>query len=89
MKVLIEIDEEQKKMVDAIMELPPQVENDLVSAIRHGKPLPKGHGDLVDVSKINSVTIEGYCSITWKQGDNRLLFINAPTIIEADKENKE
>ena len=39
MKLVIEIPEEQKKMVDAIMDLPPQVENDLVSAIRHGKPL--------------------------------------------------
>lgn len=39
MKLLIEIDEAQKKMVDASMELPPQVENDLISAIRHGKPL--------------------------------------------------
>lgn len=36
--LVIKIDEAQKKMVDAIMELPPQVENDLISAIRHGKP---------------------------------------------------
>ena len=47
MKVVIDILEEEKKMVDAFMELPPQVENDLVSAIRHGTPLPKGHEVLV------------------------------------------
>ena len=49
MKLLIEILEVQKKMVDAIMELPPQVENDLISAIRHGKPFPDGatNGDVI------------------------------------------
>ena len=47
-ELVIKIPEEQKKMVDAIVKLPPQVENDLISAIRHGTPLPKGHGDLID-----------------------------------------
>ena len=48
MKIVINIDEAQKRMVDMIVDLPPQVENDLISAIRHGTPLPKGHGDLID-----------------------------------------
>ena len=43
MQIVIDIDEAQKRMVDAIADLPPQVENDLISAIRHGTPLPKGH----------------------------------------------
>lgn len=48
MQILIEISEAQKKMVDAIMELPPQVENDLISAIRHGTPLPEHHRRLIE-----------------------------------------
>lgn len=51
-ELVIKIDEEQKKMVDAIVELPPQVENDLISAIRHGIPLPKGHGRIGDLDKL-------------------------------------
>lgn len=39
MQIVIDIPEEQKQMVDALMELPPQIENDLISAIRHGKSL--------------------------------------------------
>ncbi len=43
-ELVIKIPEVQKKMVDAFMELPPQVENDLISAIRHGTPQQKiGH----------------------------------------------
>ena len=47
MKLLIEISEEQKKMVDAFVDLPPQVENDLISAIRHGMLLPKKYEQLI------------------------------------------
>lgn len=50
--LIIKIPEEQKKMVDAIMELPSQVENDLVSAIRYGTILPKGHGRILDEKDI-------------------------------------
>ena len=39
MKLIIDISEEQKRMVDMILDIPPQVENDLISAIRHGTPL--------------------------------------------------
>lgn len=38
-KLVIEIPEEQKRMVDMMLDIPPQVENDLISAIRHGTPL--------------------------------------------------
>lgn len=49
MQIVIEIPEIQKKMIDAFVELPPQVENDLISAIRHGTPLPK-HDRLIDAT---------------------------------------
>lgn len=39
MKLIIDIPEEQKRMVDMMLDIPPQVENDLISAIRNGTPL--------------------------------------------------
>lgn len=38
-ELVVKIPKVQKKMVDNIMELPSQVKNDLISAIRHGTPL--------------------------------------------------
>lgn len=79
MKLIIDISKEQKKMVDAIMELPPQVENDLISAIRHGTPLPEHHGRLIDAD----VVADGF-------EDNYELCIavnDTPTIIPATKED--
>ena len=40
-ELAIKVDKAQKQMVDDFMELPPQVENDLISAIRHGTSLQK------------------------------------------------
>lgn len=56
-----------------------------LNAIKHGTPLPKGHGRLIDTS--NLMTVTDY------DGENEKTYItydeieNAPTIIEADKEN--
>lgn len=52
MQIVIEIPEIQKKMIDLFVELPPQVENDLISAIRHGTPLPEHHGRLIDADEL-------------------------------------
>lgn len=76
-ELVIKIDEVQKKMVDAIIELPPLTENDLISAIRHGMPLPKGHGRLIDADDVNNHII-GYVNLS-----------SCPTIIEADKAENE
>jgi hypothetical protein len=81
-ELVIKISEAQKEMVDAIMELPPQVENDLISAIRHGTLLPKGHGRLVDAdayAKRFDTNINGNIG-----GE----YMMAPTIIEADKDKE-
>lgn len=58
-------------------------------AIANGTPLPKGHGRLKDIDWIDD-NCENHYSDTdgswcyrWKDIDN------APTIIEADKENKD
>lgn len=50
----------------------------MASAIRNGKPLPKGHGDLVDR---NDLKYEKYNSYAYA-------IANAPTIIPADKESE-
>lgn len=54
--------------------------------ILKGTPLPKGHGDLIDVSNLLTVTdikSDGseFTYVSYSEIDD------APTIIEADKEN--
>ena len=81
MELVIKIDEVQKQMVDALMEIPPQVENDLISAIRHGTPLLKGHGRLIDENDLWFEDIDDISCVTQRNVEN------APTIIEADTES--
>ncbi len=88
MQIVINIPEVQKKMVDAFMELPPQVENDLISAIRHGTSLPKGHGRLIDANKI---VYETECKYTSDGGCTTIRVPNiyaTQTVIEADTESE-
>lgn len=59
---------------------------DMNVIIQNGTPLPKGHGRLIDAS--NLLTVTDY------DGENEKTYVlydeidNAPTIIEADKEEK-
>lgn len=62
-----------------------------IKAIANGIPLPKGHGRLIDAGEyidvLNNAQIEGLN--TYKGlGRAKELLIDAPTIIEADKENE-
>lgn len=50
-------------------------QNDIREVLKNGKPLPKGHGRLVDADEITD--FEGHYITT-----------DAPTIIEADKESE-
>ena len=50
----------------------------LIKAIANGTPLPKGHGDLIDRNEL-SPKIHGAKSI--------VAVLEAPTIVEADKES--
>lgn len=55
------------------------IDSDILrNALKNGTPLPKGHGRLID---INALTFEV------KGGDT--LLVDAPTILEADKEEEE
>lgn len=63
-------------------------------AIANGTPLPKGHGKLVDISKIDEDRIESdnpiiYLTINGEYTEAISLdyLNNLPTIIEADKES--
>jgi len=73
MKMLIEIDDKDYAniMSDSERNL-----NHYERLIKKGKPIPKGHGDLVDR---NDLKYEKYNSYAYA-------IANAPTIIEADKE---
>ncbi len=55
-------------------------------AIANGTPLPKGHGDLIDISNIDVIKLEDSVHfIQHKKGDEVDVYISAPTIIEADR----
>lgn len=60
----------------------------LYRAIKNGTPLPKGHGRLIDADKLQTHFVGT------EQGTDLVVYleptiINAPTIIEAEKEDKE
>lgn len=90
-ELVIKISEEQYEMIQNISNF---ISADATQLIRDGKPLPKGHGKLIDADeeiqrfcgKVCGCTIEEcgygfYCPLVRRM-------ISAPTIIEADKENK-
>lgn len=77
MQIVIDI---SNWLYNAIMECKePLYSKSLGDAVRDGKPLPKGHGDLKDIAEIERL---------WQKGDYDSLasaVIFAPTVIEADK----
>lgn len=81
-QIVIEIDETK---YNTIMNYPKEWDEWALNAIKHGTPLPKGHGDLKDIDDIYEV-LEG-----WNEDTNWIVDTIgnlAPTIIEADKEIK-
>lgn len=79
-ELVIKIDDETYKEVMGRTEFDTLVLGiKLIEAVQSGTPLPKGHGELIDR---NDLKYEKYNSYAYA-------IANAPTIIEADKENKE
>jgi hypothetical protein len=88
MRIIIDISEDSYKATCNGYMTPPDVEN-VVSGIKNGTPLPKGHGRLIDAD-----AFQKYCFN--KNFDKRLsaeglaiinMFLEfQPTIIEADRE---
>ena len=78
MKIVIKIDDEvYEEICDLkdVWEREPQ--HVIFLAIANGTPLPKGHGRLIDETKITA------CN--W---DGKRMCCNAPTAIEADKDGE-
>ena len=62
----------------------------LLEFVKNGTPLPKGHGDLIDMDNITSITLEDslHC-LTWKKGSEIDCYIDAPIIIPAERSDTE
>ena len=88
MKLVVEIDEatyediKKGKVYSSFYDVPLES----VNAIANGTPLPKGHGRLIDVDDIRVIELEDSLHfMQHKKGDDVDVYIDAPTIIEADK----
>ena len=104
MKLIIDIPEWQYKSICEGVEASKRcgvvgIDQDIHEAIYNGTPLPKGHGDLIDKSKIYKAipAEEDNCTgmgmsrdemDAYNEGIDSMysLVQGAPTIIEADKE---
>ncbi len=61
----------------------------ILEAVANGTPLPKGHGRLIDADELKKI-IEKNDPLAMAGFNVRLIDINsAPTIIEAESEDKE
>lgn len=82
MKLVVEIPEEQYITLNAKTQEEVVAILDytlLVNAIKNGILIPKGHGRIIDESNIKACEWDGFLKI---------MKTNAPTIVEADKEQK-
>lgn len=85
MKLVIDIPNYDYEYITNGCIVPIKFDNHIYEAIRNGTPLPKGHGRIIDESKITSIY---YHEETAKQGaiTAKAIFIDgtdAPTIVEA------
>lgn len=89
MEIVIKIDDERYKDIKRIAEV--QFESNYFKTaeqiIANGTPLPKGHGRLIDANKLKTHIVGT------EQGTDLEVYlkptvINAPIIIEADKESE-
>lgn len=81
MEIVIKIPDE---MYDAIMQ-DTESEMYIIDVIKHGTPLPKGHGRLIDISEYEDNYFNA--AIQYDDGDRtheKYTFV-IPTIIEAEK----
>ena len=96
MQLVINISEEAYNTIEKIKFLVGgrtnrKLQLEVINAIKNGKLLPQGHGDLIDRSKLeldydwceyeDGTIITGYSAYSQSQIEL------APTVIEADKEN--
>lgn len=88
MQIVIKISDTLKKIIDSHdiqTASHPMWVATMIDAIENGTPLPKGHGDLIDVNDIRVIELEDSLHIVrHEKGDEIDVYIDAPTIIEAD-----
>lgn len=61
-----------------------------LEVIANGTPLPKGHGRLIDADDIRVIELEDSLHIIrHEKGDEIDVYIDAPTVIESDTEERE
>ena len=88
MKLIIDIPEKKylfaKQLADGGKEKDP-----LILALGNGVPIPKGHGEIIDVNEIREVEIDDGNIANYTKGSDIDLYIDAPAIIEADKDGGE
>ena len=102
MQIVIDISEEVKHKVYAYgLSLCPSDKEQLINAIINGKPLPKGHGRLIDADVFEKRLMNARSYYIGEKADDFDLrfaaglksaterLVDAPTIIEADKEQEE
>ena len=79
MQIIIEIpDDKYNKIIDNYDTFPSEMRSWGLEAIKHGVPLLKGHGRLIDESKVNKCYINNNL-------DTKRIRTDAPTIIKADR----
>lgn len=96
MQIVIDIPEDHKRVIDNLVIdgkgylLPYEVEDTLAKAVKQSTPLPKGHGDLIDADEL---FLDIQTDEQMRLGEH-LAWVKerideAPTIIEAESEDKE
>ncbi len=90
MQIVIDIPEEIKAVIDrnGTNEI---VAETLWQAVMNGTLLPKGHGRLIDADKLKHAFIKWSMAVqgSFTDSDIASIVCNSPTIIEADKEQKD
>ena len=81
MKLIIDIPEKTFEYYVTLVNKGEQIGN-LERIILDGKPLPKGHGKIIDSNEFNHYLIS-------RDSSFKALIAKIPPIIEADKESKE
>ena len=84
MKLIIDIDEDVRIAISrmGLLRIPDEMQKKVDKAIQNGKPLPKGHGRLIDADAL-------YEQYAYADYNFDMTMEYAPTIIEADKEQEE
>ena len=86
-ELVIKIPEKIYKYVQLIGSINMLDTQQVANAIFDGKPLPKGHGRLIDADALCDYFWDNRSKL-YTHKDLQIVIDNAPTIIEADKESE-